>query len=503
MVMSVEVDTGQAALAALTPLRASGGDRRTTGLSDELIAQFGKRDPRLLAAVESAVATARTLDPAFLDQDEAEQVDWCQAGLHNFYDPDAVNPFVAAGAKGPWQVTLKGAVLYDTGGYGMLGWGHNPDFVIAALAHEQPMANVMTAHPAQRRFTDALMREIGQQDQCPYAGFMSLNSGSEAMSLACRIADTLSRTVVGPGGAREGATVKRLVQKGAFHGRTERPALLSDSSRSTYDERLASFATEDSVLVVESGDVAALESAFADAEQNGWFIELVALEPVMGEGNPGYQITREFYQAARRLATEHGSLLLIDSVQAGLRTKGVLSVVDYPEYAGCDAPDMESFSKAIQAGQYPLSTLALGPRAVAIYQRGTYGNTMTGNPRAMSIGATVLEHMTTELRANIVARGDELTAKLDALRDEFPGVAVGAQGTGLLVSLEIAGHKIYGTDSLEEWLRREGLGVIHGGASSLRFTPTFDCTSEELDLVVDLVRAGLRAGAGRTDDRTA
>ena len=44
----------------------------------------------------------------------------------NFYADDAVNPYVAIAARGPWVVTLKGAVLHDSGGYGMLGFGHTP-----------------------------------------------------------------------------------------------------------------------------------------------------------------------------------------------------------------------------------------------------------------------------------------------------------------------------------------------------------------------------------------
>ena len=36
-------------------------------------------------------------------------------------------PYVAIAARGPWVVTLKGAVLHDTGGYGMLGFGHTPE----------------------------------------------------------------------------------------------------------------------------------------------------------------------------------------------------------------------------------------------------------------------------------------------------------------------------------------------------------------------------------------
>ena len=38
-----------------------------------------------------------------------------------------------------------------------------------------------------------------------------------------------------------------------------------------------------------------------------------------------------------------------------------------------------------------------------------------------------------------------------------------------------------------------GLGVIHGGKNALRFTPHFSVTSDELDLLVRVVRQGLRA----------
>ncbi|HPA02770.1 MAG TPA: ornithine/acetylornithine aminotransferase, partial [Chiayiivirga sp.] len=39
-----------------------------------------------------------------------------------------------------------------------------------------------------------------------------------------------------------------------------------------------------------------------------------------------------------------------------------------------------------------------------------------------------------------------------------------------------------------------GIGVIHGGANSLRFTPHFAITSREVDLVVDSVRQALLHG---------
>ena len=62
---------------------------------------------------------------------------------------------------------------------------------------------------------------------------------------------------------------------------------------------------------------------------------------------------------ARADPKAHGSLLLVDSIQAGLRAHGVLSIVDYPGFERLDAPDMETYSKALNAGQYPLSVLAV------------------------------------------------------------------------------------------------------------------------------------------------
>src|SRR5690606_16885682 len=399
-----------------------------------------------------------------------------QAGFVNFYPQDGVNPYVALAARGPWIVTLKGAVLYDTGGYGMLGFGHAPEKVIEAMAKPQALANIMTPNLSQLRLDRALRAEIGHsRGGCPYAAFMCLNSGSESVSLAARIADTNAKTMTDPGARHAGRTVKRLVVKGAFHGRTEAPALYSDSTRKAYQAALASYRHEDSVLVVPPYDEAALRKAFADADANGWFIEAMFLEPVMGEGDPGRSVPPAFYALARELTREHGALLLVDSIQAGLRATGALSVVDYPGFEDLEAPDMETYSKALNAGQFPLSVLAVNERAAGIYKRGTYGNTMTGNPRAADVGVAVLGMVTPKVRANIRERGRQAIEKLEALKAELGGLITKVQGTGLLFSCELApGFKGYGAGSTEEWLRERGLGVIHGGENSLRFTPRFE-----------------------------
>lgn len=486
-------------LDTLAPLRAH-GNARTTGLDDATIERFAKSHPQLAEAIEAAAneyAAIKAEFPELLALNENAQIEKIQAGFVNFYSTDTVNPYVAIAARGPWIVTLKGAVLHDSGGYGMLGLGHTPKAVLEAMAKPQVMANIMTPSIAQMKFDRAMRREIGQTTgkDCPFVAFMCLNSGSESVSLASRIVDANAKTQTDPGARHAGKTIKRLVVKGAFHGRTDRPALYSDSTRKTYVQHLASYRDETSVISVPPYDVDALKQVFADADANGWFIEAMFMEPVMGEGDPGRSVPRDFYDVARELTAAHGALLLVDSIQAGLRASGYLSIVDYPGFEGITPPDMETYSKALNAGQYPLSVLAVGERAAETYKRGLYGNTMTANPRALDVACAVLGSLTPELRANIRDRGAEAVQKLEALKAELGGLITKVQGTGLLFSCELSKeYKGYGAGSTEEWMREQGIGVIHGGENSLRFTPHFAYDQAELDLLIEMIRRALKEG---------
>ena len=484
---------------ALAPLRAHTGQRLTQGLDDATVERLAKGHPDLAAVIEAAAAEHARLKDEFaelFDLDEAEQLRAVQAGYVNFYADDAVNPYIALAARGPWVVTLNGAVLYDAGGYGMLGFGHTPAAVLDAMARPQVMANIMTPSLSQLRFDRALRKEIGHtRGGCPFAKFLCLNSGSESVGLAARIADINSKLMTDPDGRHAGRTIKRIVVKGSFHGRTERPALYSDSSRKSYQQHLASYRGEDSVIAIPPYDVDALKQAFADAETKGWFVEAVFLEPVMGEGDPGRSVPPAFYAAARELTRSHGSLFLVDSIQAGLRAHCVLSIVDYPGFEDLDAPDMETYSKALNAAQYPLSVLAVNERAAGLYRKGVYGNTMTTNPRALDVACATLAQLTPQVRENIRKRGVEAVQKLQQLQAELGGLITNVQGTGLLFSCELSPvFKCYGAGSTEEWLRQHGLNVIHGGANSLRFTPHFAMDAEELDLLVGMVGKALREG---------
>ena len=480
-------------LRRLHGLRLFAGEARTPGLGDEVVARFVSTDARLAEAITLAEQVhGQLVDTygAMVCMAEADLCAFLQKDYLSFYGPEASSPYVPLAAAGPWIVTAHGAVLHDSGGYGMLGLGHAPPQLAAALSTPWVMANVMTPSFSQRRFSTRLTREIGHaRGACPYDQFVCLNSGSEAVSMAARISDIHAHRQTGAGAPHEGQRIRTLSLEGSFHGRTARAARASHSTAAIYQRHLASFRDRDVLSTVVANDVDGLNSTFARARQEGIFYESMFLEPVLGEGRPGLALTRAFYDRARELTAAHGTLLIVDSIQAGLRATGCLSVVDYPGFEDCVPPDMETYSKALNAGQYPLSVLALSPATARLYVTGLYGNTMTTNPRALEVGCQVLDCVTDDLRANIRQRGAQLIARLNAVAAALPGSITEVHGTGLMVNAELEPARFFvnGAGGVEERLRRAGIVMIHGGTNGLRFTPHFGITPPEVDLIADTV----------------
>ena len=426
--------------------------------------------------------------------DEDSLISILQSDFVNFYSAATVNPYVAISARGPWIITSHGAVIHDNGGYGMLGMGHGPDDVISSMQKNWVMANVMTASFSQKRLADRLKKEIGHtRGECPFDRFICMNSGSESMTVGMRISDVNALKMTGPGGRHEGKPTRMIAIERAFHGRTDRPAQISHSCKDGYDRNLNTFQNRNNLSLIPANDIHALREAFHQADRDGVFIELLAIEPVQGEGAPGLCIDRDFYDEARKLTKEHGSMLIIDSVQAGLRGQGCLSIVDYEGFQDSEAPDMEAWSKAINAGQFPLSVVGMTADVAELYVTGIYGNTMTTNPRALETAIAVLDRITPELRQNIRRRGKEFVEGLEMLMNEFPEAILSVKGTGLLVCAELEPDffPVVGHDKVEMWCRKNGLGVIHGGLNALRFTPHFSITTEEIDMILQIVKKAI------------
>ncbi len=439
-----------------------------------------------LAILKSAKVfdNLRATFPELLKLPEVDAIKLLRSNILNFYPDHSSCPYIPIASQGPWIVTFHGGVIYTCGGYGILGFGHNPEFILEILAKEQTMANVMTPNISQYRFTRALLNNIGFSKSPPYQQFALMNTGSEAVSVAARISDAHAKTLTDQGNRHFGKEIKYLALVGGFHGRTYDAAQASSSSYKAYQATLASYRNSKKLVTVIPNDLESLHKAFEQAEKDNVYFEMMFMEPVMGEGRAGFSITPEFYSLARKLTKEHQSLLLVDSIQAGLRCYGVLSINDYPGFEKLEGPDLETFAKAINCGQYPLSVLAMNAYSASFYKAGIYGNTMTGNPRGLDLGSAVLAQMTPEVRANIIAMGEEFKKSLLALQVEFPDIIEEVLGQGLLLSAKInAKYPVEGEHGIENQMRLNGVNVIHSSGNRLRFTPWFLINKEEIDLI--------------------
>ena len=402
-----------------------------------------------------------------------------QRNVINFYHPDSMVPFLPVNAKGPWIIGSQGEIIYDVGGYGMLSFGHNPDWSTHVLSQPQIMANVMTPNVIQQQMTQTLQQQIGinREGGCPYSHFAFLNSGSEAMELALRICD-LSQ--------EEKPSAFIVIQKG-FHGRTGQASRISDSCLPKYQKYLKSFQKPLPVIPIEMNNWSECLSIIRSVSFQ-YHIEAVIAEPIMGEGDPGKMMNLQFYRLLRRLTKKYNSKLIIDSVQAGFRGTGFLSATDYFHLRREEPPDMEIFSKAINGGQYPLSVLATTSEIYNQFQPGIYGNTMTANPRALSIGIETLNQVTPKIKSNIVKMGEKFYSMLKVLQKNYPEIISHVSGTGLLQALHInPNYPVDQFQGLEYQCRMNGLNVIHGGDNALRFTPYFEINKQEIELIKNIL----------------
>ena len=150
-------------------------------------------------------------------------------------------------------------------------------------------------------------------------------------------------------------------------------------------------------LTVPYNDIAATEAIMT---QHGDRVAAIFVEPVVG--NAGFiPPDAAFLPALRRLATDHGALLVFDEVMTGFR----VAPGGAAERFGI-TPDLTTLGKVIGGG---LPVAAYGGRrdlmelvapSGPMYQAGT----LSGNPLAMAAGIATLTALTPEVDASIAQR---------------------------------------------------------------------------------------------------
>ena len=372
------------------------------------------------------------------------------------YAPAAFIPVRGEGSR-LWD--QNGRMYIDfASGVAVTALGHCHPAMIRALdeqAHKLwHVSNWFTNEPALRlaqRLTDATFAER----------VFFCNSGAEANEAALKLARRYAHDRAGPHKTRIVSTLN------AFHGRTL--FTVTAGGQAKYATGFGPNPT--GITHVRYNDVAALEAEFA---AHGHDICAVILEPMQGEGGmtPG---TPAFLQAARRLCTAHGALLVLDEIQRGMGRTGTL--FSYMQKGV--VPDILTSAKGLGGG-FPIGAMMTTAEVAGAFSAGVHGSTYGGNPLACAVASAVFDVInTTEVLDGVKARYALFMEGLKAINTRRP-VFADLRGEGVWLGCELA----------EAWRGKSmdvlraagdaGLVVLVAGPDVVRLAPSLVISLDEI-----------------------
>ena len=163
-------------------------------------------------------------------------------------------------------------------------------------------------------------------------------------------------------------------------------------------------------------------------------------EPIGGASTGALVRPDSWYRRVAEICREFGVLLIADEVMTGAGRTG--------RYLGCEhwdlRPDIIALAKGLGAGYAPLGAM-IADRAIvdAVMAHGGYahGYTYAGNPLCCAAGLGVLRELQEQdLVTNAAARGAELKARLDALKQRYAFIG-DVRGKGLLLAFEFVADR--------------------------------------------------------------
>jgi 4-aminobutyrate aminotransferase/(S)-3-amino-2-methylpropionate transaminase len=336
-------------------------------------------------------------------------------------------PLVIEDGRGPILTDVDGNSFIDfTGGIGCLAVGHSHPRVVEAVQEQ-------IARFGHTDFTIVPYEnyvELAERlcEAAPISGELRagfFNAGAEAIENAIKFARSYTKRPA------------VIAFDGGFHGRTLM-ALSLTSKTHPYKAGLGPFAPE--VYRVSFPDehrgpdgktaLAELERAFKTrvaAEE----VAAIVLEPVQGES--GFVTPpREFVAGVRRIADEHGIVLVVDEVQTGFGRTGRLFAI---EHFGVE-PDLMTVAKSIAAG-LPLSGVIGRAEIMDSPPDSAIGGTYVGNPVCIAAAHAVLDVIEEERLVDRAQEiGEVLRSRMDAWGERFDFVGP-VRGLGAMLAVEI------------------------------------------------------------------
>lgn len=340
-------------------------------------------------------------------------------------------PLVVTHGRGTYLYDETGRAWLDfTSGIGVTATGHcHPRVVEAAKAQIERLIHGQYGIVRHQPLLQ-LMERLQKHMPAGLDTFFFANSGAEAVEASVRLA----RNATG----RQNV----IVFQGSFHGRTYGAAALTTSG--------ARFRAAVSGPLPPGVVVAPFPSAF----RFGWdvrtanefclreldqlFVTLtraedtaaILIEPVQGEA--GYlSASTEFFRGLRQRADEHGIMLIVDEVQAGMGRTGHFWSHEHFDVH----PDIVVFAKGIASG-FPLSGIGASQEVMSRAAPASQGGTYSANAVACAAAIATLDVIEDEgLLENARRMGQLLRDGLETTAARYKGIG-DVRGLGLMQASE-------------------------------------------------------------------
>ena len=322
-----------------------------------------------------------------------------------------VRAFKGVGGTPIFFVSAKGVILTDSdgnqyidyvGSWGPMIQGHGFKPIVDAIT-KQAIISLGFGAPTELEIT---MAEKVVERIPSIELVRMVNSGTEATMSAIRLA--------------RGFTGRDKIIKfeGCYHGHSDSLLVKAGSGVLTLglpDSPGVPATLAQHTITLPYNDSSALIQAF---EHYGDEIGAVILEPVAG--NMGcIPPASGFLETARRLSTEHDSVLIFDEVMTGFR----VAPGGAQELYGVE-PDLTTLGKIIGGG---LPVGAFGGRATIMNQIAPTGpvyqaGTLSGNPLAMQAGIAMLESLDATFYEQLLSATQYLVGGIEeaAQRHQIP-----------------------------------------------------------------------------------
>lgn len=285
------------------------------------------------------------------------------------------------------------------------------------------------------------------------------NSGAEVNEAAIKLARIHS----------EKGKYSILSLAGSFHGRTL--AAVAATGQPKFHEGFEPM--PEGFDFAPFGDLAALEAKITDSTC------AILCEPLQGEGGVR-PLENAYLQGIRDLCDKHGLLLIFDEVQTGIGRTGTLFAY---QQLGV-VPDILTSAKALGNG-LPIGAMLTTDTIASSLVPGTHASTFGGNPVASAAAVATLKVMLEPSFLTKVQKTSEyFTEQLGKLVTQYPDLASGVRGMGLLLGLVLTERgKSFGIDIVNE-LFEQGFLINFAGGVALRFVPPLIVNKDEIDKLI-------------------